>query len=173
MCGRITADRASRMRKKDREITDPAVISEIIRGSQVCRLGLAKDNRPYIVPVCFGYDGKAVYLHTACEGKKIDCFQASKQICVEFEKDVRILPHEENACDWSVSFQSVIGQGVIEELLTEDDKLRGLGWIMKQYSDKKWEFNRNVVKSTRVWKITFENLTGKQSKDRVAAGRNN
>lgn len=160
------------MRQKDREITDPAVISEIIRGSQICRLGLAKDNRPYIVPVCFGYDGEAVYFHTACKGKKIDCFQTNKQVCVEFEKDVRILPHKQNACNWSVSFQSVIGQGVITELLAEDDKRQGLGWIMKQYSGKKWEFDPKVLKITRVWKITFEKLTGKQSKDRVAVDRN-
>ncbi|MFC1799036.1 pyridoxamine 5'-phosphate oxidase family protein [Thermodesulfobacteriota bacterium] len=160
------------MRKKEREIKDPAVISEIIRSCQACRLGLAKDNEPYIVPVSFGYDGKALYIHTGVEGKKIDCFLANERVCVEFEKDVKILSHEEKACNWSVSFQSVIGQGVIQELLEEDDKLQGLDWVMKQYSDQKWEFDAKILKITRVWKITFESLTGKQSKDKVVAGRN-
>ena len=93
-------------------------------------------------------------------------------MCVEFERNVKILAHEKKACNWSVSFQSVIGQGVIQELLQRNEKLAGLGWIMRQYSDRQWGFNEKVLKITRVWKITLENLTGKQSKDRVAAGVN-
>jgi nitroimidazol reductase NimA-like FMN-containing flavoprotein (pyridoxamine 5'-phosphate oxidase superfamily) len=38
------------MRRADKEITDRDLISEIINSSQVCRLGLAKDNIPR---VCF------------------------------------------------------------------------------------------------------------------------
>lgn len=30
----------------------------LIRKSQICRLGLSKNNRPYIVPVSLGYDEK-------------------------------------------------------------------------------------------------------------------
>jgi len=47
-------------------------MDEIIRGSHVCRIALAIDNMPYIVPVSFGYDGESIYLHTAKEGKKIN-----------------------------------------------------------------------------------------------------
>ena len=35
-----------------------------MRTAQICRLGLCKDNRPYIVPVNFGYDGEHIYFHT-------------------------------------------------------------------------------------------------------------
>jgi hypothetical protein len=39
------------MIRKDKEIMDRKLISRIIKNCQVCRLGLAKDNTPYIVPV--------------------------------------------------------------------------------------------------------------------------
>ncbi|MFH0778167.1 MAG: pyridoxamine 5'-phosphate oxidase family protein [Candidatus Eisenbacteria bacterium] len=48
------------MRRSEREIRSRPEIDEIIRGSQVCRLGLALDGRPYVVPVSFGYDGSAI-----------------------------------------------------------------------------------------------------------------
>jgi hypothetical protein len=44
------------MRRTDKEIRSREEIDEIIRGSHVCRIAMAMDNMPYIVPVSFGYD---------------------------------------------------------------------------------------------------------------------
>ena len=35
------------------------------RSCQVCRLGLCDGGEPYVVPLCFGYDGEALYFHAA------------------------------------------------------------------------------------------------------------
>jgi uncharacterized protein len=49
------------MRRKDREIQNREIIDEIISEAEVCRLGLSRDNHPYIVPVSFGYNGRCLY----------------------------------------------------------------------------------------------------------------
>ena len=36
---------------------------------------------------------------------------------------------------------------------------------MKQYSEREWSFSDADVAGVRVWKITLESLSGKQSKD--------
>ena len=61
-------------------------MDDIIRGSNVCRIALAKDNIPYIVPVSFGYDGESIYIHTAKEGKKINIIKNNNNLCFEFER---------------------------------------------------------------------------------------
>jgi uncharacterized protein len=58
------------MRRKDREITDRAEIDAILSEAVVCRLGLVDGSEPYIVPMCFGYDGTFLYLHSAPEASK-------------------------------------------------------------------------------------------------------
>ena len=60
------------MRRKDREINDKFAIESIIRKASVCRLAMVDGNRPYIVPLCFGYQGDALYFHSANVGKKLD-----------------------------------------------------------------------------------------------------
>jgi nitroimidazol reductase NimA-like FMN-containing flavoprotein (pyridoxamine 5'-phosphate oxidase superfamily) len=47
------------MRRTEKEI-GRAEIDAIIRRSQVCRLGLSDQGEPYVVPLCFGYDGQAL-----------------------------------------------------------------------------------------------------------------
>ena len=156
------------MRRRDKEITDPELIAEIIGGSLVCRLGLAKDNSPYIVPVSFGHDGRAIYFHTAREGKKIDYIQANSAVCFEFERGVHLLPKGGTPCDWTFSFQSVIGYGRIHELVTGEEKAYGLRQIVEHYSGREWEFDEKDLEDVRVWSIAIEALSGKQSKDKAA-----
>jgi len=162
------------MRRVDKEITDHQVIAGIIENSQVCRLGLAKDNIPYILPVSFGYDGAALYFHTAREGRKIDFIAANPRVCFELEHDCRVVPHEKNACNWTASFRSVIGYGTVRELLDPAEKSAGLQQIMQHYAPapapaQEWTFDGGGMAATRVWKITIESVSGKQSKDKFTS----
>jgi nitroimidazol reductase NimA-like FMN-containing flavoprotein (pyridoxamine 5'-phosphate oxidase superfamily) len=152
------------MRRKDKEIMDTNLIAEILRDCEVCRLGLARNDSPYVVPVSFGYDGEAIYFHTAREGKKLDYIRANNAVCFEFERGVRLLAEGEEPCDWTVSFQSVIGFGRVQELVGADEKREGLGHIVEHYAGSRREFNQKALRDTRVWKIDIEEITGKQSK---------
>ncbi len=155
------------MRRSDKEIKDAGLISQIIGNCQVCRLGLAQDNIPYIVPLSFGYDGAALYVHTAKTGKKIEFIEANSQVCFEFEHGVSLKPHESAPCDWSFSFQSVIGYGTIRELTDPAEMISALHLIMKQYSKREWNFSEENLSAIKVWKISIESISGKQSKDMV------
>jgi nitroimidazol reductase NimA-like FMN-containing flavoprotein (pyridoxamine 5'-phosphate oxidase superfamily) len=155
------------MRRKEKEIQNQDDISKVIKKCQVCRLGLSQNNIPYIVPVSFGYDGKVLYFHSAKDGKKIDILSGNNSVCFEFESDVKLVPNESKPCNWSFSFQSVIGFGKAEELVSPEDKIEGINRIMEQYSDKKWDFSQIPLDGLRIWKIKIENITGKQSMDHV------
>jgi nitroimidazol reductase NimA-like FMN-containing flavoprotein (pyridoxamine 5'-phosphate oxidase superfamily) len=150
--------------RTDKEISDRRQIDEIIRGSLVCRVAMAKDNAPYVVPMSFGYDGAAIYLHTAPDGKKIEHFLANPQVCFEFERNVELRRDPQIACKWSFNFESVIGYGTISELAEPTQKEHALNEIMRQYSGKTWPFESASVAKVRAWKIAITSMTGKQSK---------
>ncbi len=149
------------MRKSNLEIRDKGLIAQIMEKAQVCRLGLCKDNKPYIVPVNFAYDGTRIYFHTALEGMKIDYFMANKQVCFEVEQDVKIIPNADEACKWETHYKSVIGFGAVEEILDPTLKIEALNKIMEHYSGRQWDFNPQTTAKTRLWAITIEEITGK------------
>jgi uncharacterized protein len=155
------------MRRKDKEITDREVIDRIIGGCQVCRLGLAKDNVPYIVPVSFGYDGSALYFHTARTGLKLDFIAANPGVCFEFEQGVTLVPHPSDPCAWSFSYRCVVGNGTVRELIETAGKHDGLLQVMRQYAPGEWNFTPESMAAIRVWKIEIESISGKQSRDNV------
>jgi len=151
------------MRRKEKAIEERAAISEIIGKCQVCRLALCLDDQPYIVPVSFGYDETSIYFHSARAGKKIDILAVNANVCFEFELEVAILPDETAPCEWTFSFQSVIGFGKVKELSTAEEKRSGLAHIMQQYSDKNWNFGDSALSRVRVFRIVIDSMTGKQS----------
>lgn len=151
------------MRRADREITSHTEIDAIIQEVEVCRLAFAVAERPYIVPVSFGYDGRNLYFHTAEKGKKIECIEANNRVCFEMERNVRLISHPDRACKWSFMYESVVGFGSVEELRSPDEKAAGLNHIMAHYSGHGWDLDPAVVESTRVWRIHIESVTGKRA----------
>lgn len=153
------------MRRAACEIKNVEAIDQIIRKCHICRLGLTKDNIPYIVPVSFAYVNDSIYFHTAAEGMKIDFISAGNLACFEFELGISLLAQGDKPCDWGFSYQSVIGHGTILEMTDHHDKVRGLNLIVKHYVEGEWPMTAAQVAGTRVWKLMIESITGKQSED--------
>ena len=150
------------MRKKEKEITEESDIERIIRDSLFCRLGMVDGDTPYVVPLCFGYRDKTIYLHGSLKGKKTDALKRNPNVCFEFDIDTEII-EADNACDWGVKFKSVIGFGKAVFLDWFDEKREALDIIMSQYSKRPFSFPDHLLKKTAVIKIKIDNMTGKQS----------
>lgn len=151
------------MRRTEKEIRSRMEIDSIIRRSQVCRLGLSDQGSPYVVPLCFGYDGRALYFHCAREGRKLEILRRNDKVCFEFDI-VEGMVEANPSCDWGIRYQSVIGFGRATEVVNAADKEHALALIMAQYSKRAFSFPPEAVNRTSIVKIEIENLTGKQSK---------
>jgi nitroimidazol reductase NimA-like FMN-containing flavoprotein (pyridoxamine 5'-phosphate oxidase superfamily) len=150
------------MRRKDKEISEESAIKPIIEKANVCRLGMVDGNKPYIVPLCFGYRDNVLYFHGSSKGKRIDIIRKNPDVCFEF--DIITEPVEsENACDWSMKYQSVIGFGKAVFIESLDKKRRAMNVIMAQYSKQKFQFPEKMLNITSVIKVEIESMTGKQS----------
>jgi nitroimidazol reductase NimA-like FMN-containing flavoprotein (pyridoxamine 5'-phosphate oxidase superfamily) len=151
------------LRRSDKEVTDRRHIDGIIRNSHVCHVAFALDDQPYVIPLSFGYDGEALYFHTARRGKKIDCISANPRVCFACERNVRLVANANDPCDWSFSYESVVGYGTISELTSREHKAYALNQIVLQCSGREWDFASTNLDSVRVWRLTIESVTGKRS----------
>jgi len=114
------------MRRTDREVTDPAEITEMMTRCEVLHLALNTDTVPYILPVNFGMepDGMTLYIHGAREGTKYALIEKDNR--AGFELDcTHSLVLENGAC--SINYESVIGWGYLEDV-TEPEESAG-HWI--------------------------------------------
>jgi nitroimidazol reductase NimA-like FMN-containing flavoprotein (pyridoxamine 5'-phosphate oxidase superfamily) len=151
------------MGKKEREITDRAVIEDIIRQSSVCRLAMSKDNDPYIVPLCFGYKDNALYFHTAREGQKLRILEKNNRVCFEFDI-LREVVKSEEPCKWGMRYVSVIGFGTAFMIEDFESKRRALDIIMQHYAGKSFAYKEEAIHKAAIIQVEIEHMTGRKSK---------
>ena len=151
------------MQRPEKEIADRSEIDAVIARCLICHLALAGDNTPYVIPVCFGYDGRYLYIHTAPAGKKIHMIRQNPRVAFAMEIDLRLLAAPSEPCKWTFAFESVAGQGRIEELHTPEEKAAGLAHIVRHYARDRHMPMAKPGLGLRVWRIHIEEITGKRS----------
>ena len=142
---------------------DRTELDQIIHDSQICHLACSINDEPYVVPLAFGYDGKAVYFHTAQTGKKIDILSANPRVCLGFEEGIQLQPDPDQACGWSFDYKSVIATGIAEELTEPSARLAAIKQIMQHYSGKEWDYPQGKLSQTKLWRVLLTSITGKTS----------
>lgn len=154
------------MRRKDREITDPMKIADIISRCTCCRIGFYDDGEVYIVPLNFGYacnEGRyTFYFHGAAEGRKIELIRKNPD--VGFEMDTNYALNEADiACGYSARFQSIIGNGVMEIVTDMEEKKEGLRLLMEHNTGKReWEFDEKMLNAVTVFKLEITKISCKE-----------
>lgn len=153
------------MRRKDREVTDFALLMDILRRCDTLRLGIQGPEYPYVVPVSFGVvqekDRAAVYFHCAREGYKIDLLRRSPRVCVEGDIFIKT---ERTDHGITTRYESVIGTGRCEMLTDPEAVARGLQAINEHYGYFDYDLkNCRALTFVYVGKILLDTLTGKRN----------
>lgn len=151
------------MRRSEKAVTNQSEIDRIIGECQVLHLALNTTDYPYVVPLSFGYDGSHFYFHTAFEGRKIDLMKNDERVGFELESKVLLLEDEHKACKWSFAYQSVVGTGIVSEIVEDGQKQFALDRIMLHYSGESWRYESKELSNVRLWKIRILEISGKKS----------
>jgi len=153
------------MRRQDREVSDRKEIIEIMRKCDVCRIAFFDEEYPYILPLNFGgsYEGSdlELFFHGAKEGKKLSLIQNNPRVSFEMDCSHKLITGEK-ACNYTMEYESVCGNGEIV-MLKDHDKVMALTHIMKQYSKgSTFEFGDNELKAITAFKLKVNQITGKR-----------
>ncbi len=152
------------MRRQDREIGERARIDDIIGQCPVCHLGVISQGEPYVVPLSFGYDGTAVVLHMAREGRKLEALRKADRVCLQWDLPGALVTAA-SACGWGTRYESVIAWGKPQILADPGEKRAGLDLIMAHYAGPgpatHWVYDDATLARTVVVRIVLEDARGK------------
>ena len=150
------------MRQRDKEVTGSKEIEEIIRRATICRLALCEGDRPYVIPLCFGYEDGKLYFHSALQGRKLEILENNRNVCFEMDIDQELV-FGEVPCKYGFRYRSVVGFGRASFIRDPESKREALGIIMKNYSEGVVDFRESKVTGTTIIKVDIEDMTGKIS----------
>ncbi len=153
------------MRRKEKEITEKAVIEEVLMENDVGRLATAIGDEPYVVPLNYVYyDGKVVF-HSHKDGTKMANIAENPKVC--FEVDSGEIVKGDKPCDFTWKYRSVIVKGKARILMDPEKKLKALQRLSDKYSPGKGEMLTadEIAKNPQLVlvEIVPDEMTGKKS----------
>ena len=152
------------MTKRERQVTDPEQIRQILDKGKVLHLGLCVQNEPYVVPLNYGYtmeDGRlTVYLHSALRGKKLDMIAANPNVFLEIDCDVT--PFEGvKPCQYGMTYSSLMARGTAHIVEHVEEKKMAMSILMKTQTEKDFSFDDKLVSIVAVIRVDVSEYTAK------------
>jgi hypothetical protein len=123
---------------------------DLLRAGRLGHLGCCAENKPYVIPVSYLFDGDHIYVH-ALPGQKISLMRANPQVCLQVDE----ISDEYN-------WRSVIAFGRYEEITDPGERDLILGSLFKRLphltpvESKMTKGLPEVI----VFRIRIENITG-------------
>jgi len=136
---------------------DKYEIDNVLSGRDYGHLACSLDDRPYIVPIHYVYDGSNIYIYTT-EGKKYEIIRSNPHVCLQVE-------HVASNEDW----QSVIVTGEAKQITKPKEREKAVRLIRSsnpsltpaisvRWMDNWVRENREVI-----YCITPKTMTGRMS----------
>ncbi len=139
------------------EDMSPAEMHALLQRESFGHLGCARDNRPYVVPMNYGYDGKDLYFFTT-EGMKTRFIHANPQVCLQVEEIT-------DKTHW----KSVMVSGVANEITANEEMQRAMKIITERNPSLTPAISATEVDSMgravdiALYRITPEVIDGRQT----------
>ena len=133
------------------EINSRKEIEDILKQTEVCRLGLQDGGMPYIIPMNFGFKDNNLYFHSAAKGHKIDLLKKDSRISFQCESEASRIKDEESG-KWRMSTHSVMAEGRASFIESLEEKRAAMQLIMSVTAA---ELNLNTaMKPWRLWPLS-------------------
>ncbi len=161
----------TKMRRKDREITDKEWIIALLGRAGFGVLATCKDGQPFTVARNFAYDPEkhAIYFHGARKGRTFENAEGSTKANLNVsEMGEWILA--ERAMNFGVQYKGVVVFGTLSVVEDPDEAKRGLQLLMDKHfpelkPDVDYEATTDTdLKVTAVLRLDVESWSGKEKK---------
>jgi hypothetical protein len=136
-------------------------IEQFLVCTRVGRLGIAMENKPYVVPVGFACSQGKLFFHTCSKGLKMNLLRKNSNVCFEVDE----------ALSDATMFKSVILFGTVEII---DDKKEMIPYLQKlidkyraplsfdEYMNRLGKNRESELSAVRVCIITPTKITGRK-----------
>lgn len=156
------------MRRKDRQVCDPAQIAAMLDQSEVGRFALCDGAEPYVVPMnfCWQVQGEdlVIYTHCAASGRKLDILAKNANVCFECDHYEGLKGEGEVACAYSARFWSVIAKGVMTPVNEVEERKAALELLMKKMTGRDgYTYAPVSLERTVILKLVCTELSAKSN----------
>jgi len=138
-------DRTQLTRRAHRAHYDLDTINSILDEGFVCHLGFTWNNHPFVIPTCYGRDGRRLLVHGSAGSRMLRALSDGIDACLTVTLvDGIILAR--GAFNQSINYRSVVVLGKARPIEDLEQKSQALIALSEHLVPKRWDFVREPSK---------------------------
>jgi hypothetical protein len=153
------------VKRKDKELTNPAYFEAIIKRGKYITLALCRNDEPYIVTMNYGYDTKlnALFFLCALEGEKLEFLSDNPTVCGSIIED---LGYGHGDCEHY--YRSLVIRGNIFIVDSLEEKKHGINVMIDHLEEHPDDVKARLLKDRKIYekmhilRFEIENITGQE-----------
>ncbi|MBY9001614.1 MAG: pyridoxamine 5'-phosphate oxidase family protein [Candidatus Heimdallarchaeota archaeon] len=157
------------IRRKEKAITDIAIMKKILLEVKYITIALCKENQPYLVSLSHGYDPEKnrIYFHCASEGKKMEYLKENNVVWGQAVVDKGYI---QGACDHL--YATAQFKGKVSFVTDFEEKKAALISMVHKLDDNpeaiiEKQLTKESVSRITIGRIDVEYMSGKEAKKAV------
>jgi nitroimidazol reductase NimA-like FMN-containing flavoprotein (pyridoxamine 5'-phosphate oxidase superfamily) len=150
------------MRRRDKEIVSRAECDAVLNEAQVAHVAMVDGEKPYVVAMNFAYDGKALYLHCAKEGRKLEILARNPNVSIGAETGVLFVAGDP-VCKSTMHYRSAIVTGEAIPVADPDEKRNALEAIARKFTGSAGSVPDDALEKIILLRVEIESVSGKRS----------
>ena len=158
------------MRRQDKKMSDPNLIERVIQKGTVVHIAMMDGDKPYQIPLNYGYKDNSFYIHSAREGKKIELLKENSLVHFQIETGVEV-KNTDQAYRCGTNYECVMGYGRATIVDDPREKMLGANILMNHYREGWGHKHQYKGCLTEIFIIRIDidtdTVTGKKSENRV------
>ena len=131
----------------------------VLQRAEVGHLSMAGDGWPYLVPLCFAYDGEAIHFHCG-GGLTASMLAADDRVCFAASTNTQMV-RGAAPCDDTMAYESALAFGRVRLLSDDAERDAALRKVVVKYDDSAQlkAFNPKHFDAVLVYRLEIEALT--------------
>jgi len=151
------------MDKRTQEINDEQIMKKMLGRAGLCHISMMDGDRPYTLPLTYGYKDKCIYINSAPGGKKIELLSRNPEVQFEIQCTEGNL-RGNSSVKKPASCQSLVGHGRVEIISDTPGKRSGMEVIMSQHGASDLDdLDPKDMDYLVILKLNIESLQQKES----------
>jgi uncharacterized protein len=152
--------RHHRLREQGR--TERAELDAVLRAGFIAHLGVIAGGVPMVVPTCYGFDGRQLYLHGSVASQSLD--SGRSPVCVTVTiVDGLVLAR--SVFEHAVNYRSAMIYGIACAVTDPAAKLAGLRCLAEHLAPGQWDYarqpSRKELAATRLLALSLDEASVK------------
>ena len=152
------------VREPQRAVCDRDAVNHILDEALVCHVGFAADGQPFVIPMSYGRDGDALYIHGSVASRMLRNLDEGVPVCITVTL-VDGLVLARSVFNHSMNYRSVVILGTATLVDDPAEKLAALRAISEHLLPNRWDDSRppseKELKATSVLRLPINEFSAK------------